>query len=370
MNPVKLPPMPNPFPYSVHPNVDVEHPDRCRIESTTRDYADRFKLYWDDTQRQRMRSLESARLAALMYPRGGEELLQIGSDFVLWAFAYDDEYCDEGPMSLEPTTFINNAAEIQRTLEAPEHAVSNDRYALAMRDLRCRLDKYATPAQVGRFVEGMRAYMMTEMWKAVVPNPSLNEYLVMRMYGGGGWAFPILNHVIAGIDISQDEYEDRRVRALTEMMVTLMVWDTDPYGYVKECARAVDGKEHNLIRILRRDYNYSFEQSMQSYLEMRRRLISLFYRLRAAVFTDASPEVRSYVDGLSEYYSGALVWTQANNRYGSISGVSLTGAFEGGELTQEAPPESFESFGLSSFDWWWEYDPARQSSVRHRSSND
>ncbi|KOX99312.1 terpene synthase family protein [Pseudomonas nunensis] len=361
MNQIILPALANPFPYSIHPSIDADNPDKCRIELTTRDYADRFKLYWTDTQRERLKSIGCARVAALMYPGGSDELLQIGADFVLWAFAYDDEYCDEGPMSLNPVAFISNAAEIQRAAESPEHAAFNDRYALAMRDLRCRLDKYATPTQVGRFVEGVRSYMLIEMWKAVVPHPSLNEYMVMRMYGGGGWAFPILNHIVAGIDITQDEYEDRRVRALTEMMVSLMVWDTESYGYVKECARAVDEKEHNLIRILCRDYKYSFEQSIQHYLEMRRRLISLFFRLRTAVFVHASPAVRSYINGLTDYYSGAVVWTQTNSRYGSISGTSRTGAFEGGELTQEVPAESFESVGLPSCEWWWEYDPARQS---------
>lgn len=365
---VKLPPMPNPFSFSIHSSVNAEHPDKCRIELTSRDFADRFKLYSDDNQRQRLKKIDSARLAALMYPRGSDELLQIGSDFTMWAFAYDDEYCDEGPMSLNPATFINNAAEIQRALEAPEYAVSDDRYALALRDVRCRLDTYATPVQVGRFVEGMRTYLMTEMWKAVIPNPSLNEYLVMRMYGGGGWAFPILNHIIAGIEISQDEYEDRRVRALTEMMMSLIVWDADAYAYVKECARAVDSKEHNLIRILCRDYKCSFEQSMERYLEMRRRLISLFYRLRTAVVADASPALRLYIEGLSEYYSGSLVWSQANKRYSSISGMSPTGAYEGGEITQEVPAQCFESLGLSSVEWWWEYDPARQPSQPHQST--
>ncbi|RAX00288.1 MULTISPECIES: terpene synthase family protein [unclassified Photorhabdus] len=361
MNIIKIPPIPNPFPYMLHPLVNAEDPENCEIAIATREYADRFRLYSDETQRRRLWQMGSARLAGLIYPKGSKELLQVGSDFVMWGFTYDDEYCDEGPLSVNPTAFIHNAAQLQRALESPEYSVNNDRYARAMRDLCIRLNRYASPTLAGRFFEGMRTYIMTEMWKAMEPKPLLDDYLVMRMYGGGAWAYPVLNHVIAGINISQDEFEDRRVRALSEMMGCLTAWDCESYAYAKEQGRAVDDKEHNVISIMRRQYGYTVEQSMEHYWELRWRVVSLFLRLQKEVLITASPEVRDYINGLTTYYSGCLFWVRTCKRYCSISGLSQESVFEGGQVTDKMPPESFESLGLPSFEWWWEYDPARKT---------
>ncbi|WP_445496900.1 hypothetical protein [Photorhabdus sp. SF281] len=78
----------------------------------------------------------------------------------------------------------------------------------------------------------------------------------------------------------------------------------------------------------------------------------------------ASPEVRDYIDGMTVYYSGCLFWVQTCKRYCSINGLSHVGVFEGGLFTDILPLESFESLGLPSFEWWWEYDPARKTHVR------
>ncbi|MEV5242056.1 terpene synthase family protein [Streptomyces cinnamoneus] len=360
---LKLPLLPHPFPYGIHPSFEPDNPDRVRFEEATMAFRDRFHLYGDEQQRERLGRAEIARFAAMMYRSGRDELLQVASDLLLWVFAFDDEYCDEGPLSRDPAGLIQAAARIQRSIESPEHVVNTDRYALALHDIRCRLDRYAVPVQVGRFVEAMRTYLMAEMWKAVTPKPSLNDYLVMRLYGGGGWVFvPVLHHIVAGIDLAQEDYEDRRVRALAEIVLSLAQWDLEPYSYVKERARAVDGKEHNLIAVLCRERGCGVEQALSEYMTLRARALSLFRRLRIQVETEASPAVRSYIQGIVEVYSGNVFWGRANHRYRSVSGLGdECTAYEGGELVDAFPDAHFEPLGLPSFDWWWHYDPARRS---------
>lgn len=363
---VTLPPLRLPIPARAHPHIDIEHPLTDRFELATLEYCDRFRLYHSEAQRERLRNTENSKLAAWMYPTGSDELLQVGSDFVLWAFAYDDEYCDEGPLSNNPAAFIKTAGEILRAIDSPEDPpCTDDRYALAARDMRQRLDRYARPAQVGRFVEAFRWYVTSEILKITNLKPTLSEYLVLRLYSGGGWAFPVLAHVIADIDITQDEYEDRRVRALAEMLSMLMVLDTDPYAYAKETARAVNDKEHNVIQIIRRDRHCSFEAALSHFLDLRWRIMSLYFRLRDDVFKDASPAVRAFVDSIATYYAGGMTWVVGNRRYASVSGLTPTGLVQGGELTLERQPESFESLDAPSVDWWWTYDPARRAGTSH-----
>lgn len=359
-----LPPLPQPFPFAIHPNFDLRDFDGNRFERATRAYADRFQLYPDEVQRERLANIHCGWLGSMMYPIGSDELLQVGVDFCMWAFAYDDEYCDEGPISRDPEKFIQASAEIWRQFESPEHALSDDRYALAAQDLRIRLDRYAKPEQTGRFVESMRIYMMAEMWKAINPRPSLNDYLSIRATGGGAWSFPTLGHVIADVDVSQREHEDRRVRALFEMLDHLMAWETEPHAFLKEMTRGSNYKEHNLIRVLMRERDYAFEDAIEEYLRMRLAVLGLFVRLRADVEHDASDGLKGYIESVVRYYVGATTWSQHTRRYKSMSGTSDENAFEGGQLDYGHAPESFSGcmdvIDVPSVKWWWAYDPARR----------
>lgn len=369
---LKLPALPQPFSFAIHPRFapgnttpyqDQDSYDHDPFELATRAYADHFELYPNEVQRQRLANIHCAWLGSMMYPAGSDELLQIGVDFCMWAFAYDDEYCDEGPISSDPVKFIQASAEIWRQFESPEHALSKDRYALAARDLRIRLDKYANPEQTARFVESMRIYMMAEMWKAINSTPSLNDYVSMRVTGGGAWSFPTLGHVIANVNVSQNEVEDRRVRALFEMLSHLMAWETEPHAYLKEMVRGSNYKEHNLIRVLIRERQYSFEEAINDYLDMRLRLLGLFMRLRADVEKTASEGLKNYIESLVRYYVGATVWSQNTRRYKSMDGNTDDGAFEGGKLTQTQAPEKFNNtqiIDINALKWWWEYDPIRK----------
>ncbi|POA18742.1 terpene synthase [Pseudomonas sp. FW300-N1A1] len=366
---LKLPPLPQPFTFAVHPSfttgnstpyLDLDIYDKSPFEHATRAYADRFELYQDDPQRERLANIHCSWLGSMMYPVGSDELLQVGIDFCMWAFAYDDEYCDEGDISSQPDKFIQASAEIWRQFESPEYALSQDRYALAARDLRIRLDKFAKPEHTARFVESMRIYMMAEMWKAINPVPSVNDYVSMRVTGGGAWSFPTLGHVIANVDISQRDYEDRRVRALFEMLAHLMAWETEPHAYLKEMTRGSNYKEHNLIRVLIRERQCSFDAAIDEYLDMRLRLLGLFLRLKADVEKDASDGVKAYIESVIRYYVGATVWSQNTRRYKSMSGNTNDSAFVGGQLTEPQPAETFNNtkpIQIDAMKWWWKYDP-------------
>lgn len=362
---IKLPSIPLPIPGKVHPSVDIEHQETDRFQQATLDYCDRFALYHSEEQRQRMRAVEHASCSAWMYPRGADELVQLGSDFTLWAFAYDDEYCDEGPLSNDPAAFMQKSGEILRAMDCPEDPpCSEDKYALAAQDMRRRLDLYAKPAQVARFVEAFRWYITIEILKINQLKPTLNDHLYMRLYAGGGMAFPVLAHVIADIDISQTEYEDRRVRALTEMLAMLMVIDTEPFAYGKETARAVNDKEHNIVQIFCRDYRCTFDEAIERYLDMRWRIMSLYFRLREEVMKDASQGLRDYIDSVALYYKGGATWMLGCKRYLSVTGLANSGLVGDTRLIDDGPPESFEAVDVPCLAWWWSHDPARQPGYR------
>lgn len=370
---LKLPPLPNPFPFAIHPSFIPENPtpyldldiyDSHPFEKTTRDYADHFEMFDSEDQRQRLWNIHCGWLGSLMYPVGREELLQVGIDFCTWAFAYDDEYCDEGALSRDPKKFIQASAEMWRQMESPEHKLSKDRYALALRDLRIRMDKYATPEQTERFLRSMCVYFLSEMWKSIEPQPTVNDYISMRVTGGGAWSFPTLGHIIADVRIHQNDFEDRRIRAMFEMLSHLMAWETDPHAYLKELTRGSNYKEHNLIRVLMRERQCDFTIAIDKYLDMRIKVISLILRLKDDIEKDASPEVKGYIESVIRYYVGATVWSQNTRRYKSMSGHTDENSFEGGQLT--LPTQTNILFNdpghveIDAIRWWWNYDPLRR----------
>lgn len=206
----------------------------------------------------------------------------------------------------------------------------------------------------------MRVYMMAEMWKAVNPAPSLNDYMTIRLTGGGALAFPTLGHIIANVDIAQSDYENRKVRVLFEALANLMVWEAEPHAYIKESVRGATDKEHNLIRVLMRERQYGFDEAIQEYLDMRDRLLGLILRLKKDIEQEAPAGVCEYIETLIRYYMGATVWSQNTRRYKSISGQGGESVFEGGRLTEQLPESQFNATQPIDFDavrWWWHYDP-------------
>ncbi|WP_372406605.1 hypothetical protein [Streptomyces luteireticuli] len=335
------------------------HPDWRRLEGSVLAFLDRWELYPDAVQRERLVHIGLGRLAALLFPAGSYELLRIGADFDAWAFAFDDEYCDEGPLSARPDAFIGTVARMQRALESPEAPFAReDRYTCALVDLRARLAALAPPSHVGRFVDGVRTYLMAEIWKAVDLRPSLEDAVAMRLFGGGGWAIPVLAHVVAGTPLDQDAFEDRRLRALAEMAAGLATWDCEIPSFGKERERS-PAREHNLVEVIARERRCSPQEAASRLVGMRNRTLGLFLRLRAAVLADAPPAVAAYVEGLAHYCRGALEWGLHNDRYAFADGLGGEALFTADPVDDGIPEESPVPLDIPSIAWWWRYDPAR-----------
>ncbi|AIA48138.1 hypothetical protein L085_13535 [Serratia sp. FS14] len=352
---VKLPPIYCPFTHKIHPKLE-------QFDQATADWLDHWELYWDEPQRRRMVRPGWGELAALAYPTGRDELIQLASDWMAWAFAYDDEWCDEGPVTKKPEAMIMATAQMNRALECPEYPVSADeRYSLSMQELRIRLELYATSEQVNRVVEAQKGYFLAEMVKAGCMNPTLDECTFLRLNGGGGMIFPVLRHVVAGIDISQNEYLSRPIVAMTEMAATLVVWENELFSYAKESLRnSLDSRGHNLVDAIRRQFNYSAIDALHWLNTMHDRIMSLFVRLRDKLLQDAAPHIVHYIETLIDYQTGILEWHRRDRRYRFLNADDERPCYEGGEPADRPSNSSFEPVPIPSIAWWWHYDPARQ----------
>src|SRR5918992_852312 len=88
---------------------------------------------------------------------------------------------------------------------------------------------------------------------------------------GGGWmVFVWLPSVGEGFDIPAETWEDRRVRAVTEMAAMIVDWDTDIFSWAKETDRTGDG--FNLVDVLANHHGCSPQEAAETAMAMRDRV--------------------------------------------------------------------------------------------------
>lgn len=356
---MKLPPLYCPFPAEIHLDVD-------QVTQPAVAWMEKFALCASSAERVQLANCGFNRVAANLFPHAPRDRLQWTADFLLWLIAFDDEYCDEGPLSRQPGQLAGVAACILRNIETPEQAFDDsDRYAASLRDLRLRLDAFATPAQVRRWVEEIRNWFLHAVWKAgnVVRGitPSLNDFMALRIYDGGSMVMPTLFPVADGYELSASLIEDRRLRALTEMSSLVAIWDNDIFSYAKEQVRAPD--RHNALDVIRNAHDCTVDQAVMRAVAVRDRIVCLFLRVQKTVTLDATPELKRYLASLGLQIRSSAAWCQDSERYTHPSGPAALPLFYPGGWADAPADDSSTPLPIPAIAWWWQYDPARTASA-------
>jgi len=346
------------------PFPPVAHPLATQADSRSVDFMYRYGLCAGDAERARLARAGCGDLSGRECPAASADLLQVMSDYNIWAFAFDDEYCDEGPLRDRPGELADATARMQRCLEVPEHTVyPDDRYGASLRDMRSRLAQYATPLEADRFADLMRGYFAAEVRKAGFvargQRPGLDDYTVVRLYSGGSIAFAELVAVCNGCPAPPRLLADRRVRAILEVAATLTDWETDVVSFGKETARTGDG--FNLIDAVCQETGCGVDEAFERAMIMWDRMMTLFLRLRDRITTEL-PQLAGYVAGLGQYVRGVLDWSLATDRYVYLDGLGDTRAFTPGGWRDTPRDSSTDPLPIPSISWWWRYDPAAATS--------
>lgn len=348
-----------PIPSAIHPAADS-------ADAQSVVWMRHFGLCADEVERDRLAQSGCGRLAARIGPGATRQTLQILSDFFLWNVAFDDEYCDEGPLSRQPGELARAVSRIHRAIDVPESELhGGDRYARAMLDIRRRLDAHATPFQIGQWLAAMRGWFLAEIWKAgnVAAGriPTLDEYATFRLTSGGAMAFPHLAAIAENYAVMPGDLEDRRVKALTEIAASLATWMSDIASYGKEVAREDGG--HNLIIVLRLEQGYSPERAIVQATALCGQMMALFLRLRDQIALDASPELHRYLQTLSHYIRASFDWCHATERYVTDNIATAVPAQD----VPSQPRLPLQGSSIPSIAWWWTIGrPADATPRRHR----
>ncbi|MEU2429972.1 hypothetical protein ABZ611_10710 [Streptomyces sp. NPDC007861] len=324
------------------------HPLASQAQAATEEWLRRFRLSTDDDTRSRLAAARTGILAAYIVPDCSPQWLQLMSDLGTWLFAFDDE-CDVGPAKCSPAVLSHMAWHIQYAIAHPLSPVSpTDRYALALRDIRDRLGTLASPDIVQRFVDGMRAFFLTEITKtgfaARGTTPTFEDYLTTRGFDCNALVFPLL---WGALHTHTRPVDDARLLRLQHVTAALINWDNDILSHAKEEAESGNGS--NLIDMMRSRTHSSPRQALVESLALRNQAMRLFCSLRDELLPDATPELGSYLAALAHYVQGNLRWHRESNRYHDPARSAASSSYA---ITSLEPPH-VDPPDLPSISWWW-----------------
>ena len=278
----------------------------------------RFGLATDEAEADRLAATNAGELGARVTADALDvEHAQFAVDSLLWLFAFDDAFCDEGLHSHDPGAMVALATDLLRTAETARPR-SDLPHMTALADLRRRIDAgLGSPVQASRWVHALHSYLLYQVWEAAHRSartiPELDQYLIARIYNG---AMPVC---IASLEISGGyeapghQIQTPAVRALGEMCCAMVSYDNDIISHWKESLRSGDGI--NLIDILARHHELTLDQAQTEAVALRDRVLGQYLRLREQTQSRVTEDTRRYIRGLDAWIRGNIDWGMNSHRY-------------------------------------------------------
>jgi hypothetical protein len=295
-----------------------------------------------------------------IHPATDPRAAQFTADTLMWLFAFDDAYCDEGRYSHDPGKTVLLVTEMSRIAETG-HAASASPCAQALADLRQRMDLLASPPLISRWVHAMKAYLGYQIWEASYRSankmPSIGEYAVARIRNGAMELSCACLEIAEGYQAPFEETESADVRALMEMACGIVGYDNDIASYYKEHARS--SNKLNLVDVIAHERQETPDEALPEAIAFRDAVLALYLELYRQVEPAVSDATRRYMWGLSAWIRGNLDWSMNSARY-RRAGESTIAVCS--DLTC-AIPSLTPPAGVA---WWW----SRLSARDHGSSSE
>jgi hypothetical protein len=351
---VELRPFHCPFPATINPHAD-------EIERHCVAWVDRFELYGNADQRERLIGTRAAEIYARALPNAPAERVADVAKWLYWGFATDDLYYDNGPTSRRAADFLALGAPLVRISEEPRAGFRWELpYNDALRDLTHAILRHATPAQRIEWAHTARAWFFGMAWDVAnaergVP-PSLNDYLAMRMHTGGLASWATTLNIANGIELTSGQAASGPVRALVEAWSTFCLLLNDLMSFAKE-ARNADSSS-NILSVLAYERGCTPREALSEAHALCDRIATLFLALRTQLLTraeaDGDAAMARFLASLAHTWRGILEWGFSAPRYatGGDPGAPRLQTFPG--WAREPLDASLAPLPYPSIAWWWE----------------
>lgn len=337
------------------------HPEAAAIERHCIAWADRFGLYGDAAQRERLIGTRAAEIYARALPTAAPERVADVAKWLYWGFATDDLYYDNGPTSRRAADFLALGASLVRLCEEPRAGFAFELpYNDALRDLTYAILRHATPGQRIEWAHTARAWFFGMAWDVANAErgapPSLNDYLAMRMHTGGLASWATTLNIANGVELTPAQAASGPVRALVEAWSTFCLLLNDLMSFAKETRNA--DSSSNVVAVIAHERGCTPAEAARAAQALADRIATLFLALRERLLRDAQARgdepLERFLASLAHTWRGILDWGFSAPRYatGGDPGAPPLQAFPG---WADAPTDgSPDPLPHRSIAWWWE----------------
>jgi hypothetical protein len=293
------------------------HPAWRTWERNTVVWMERFRLDSEQLEAGRLHCITAGELAGRTVLNPADAAgPQFATDSLLWLFAFDDAYCDEGRYSHSPAEMAILVAEMIRIVETGR-TTSASPCARALADLRQRLNGLASPVQIDRWVQSMRGYLGYQVWEAAYRQlgsvASIDEYAVARIRNGSMEVCAMTLDIAEGYEVPPAEMARPDVRALTEMVCFIVGLDNDIASYHKEHERS--NSKLNLVDVIAHERGQAAADALPDAVAFRDACLARYLDLARQVEPEVGGATRRYISGLSAWIRGNLDWSMHTGRY-------------------------------------------------------
>lgn len=302
-----------PFSSSINPNVQD-------AELHFLEWLNHFSLVNDSTIR-KVLAIKLHLLAAYTYPTASITSLELATDFLGWAFIYDDQSEDMAIQEKIDYLWRLNHRLIE-TLRGINPVNRDEPLIHALANICQRAKRQCSVHCYKNFIQNVADFINASAWESknicARIKPTLNTYLKMRAYIGGGYPLLDLIELVEGIECASEFVNHPTIQALRLTTNNIVLWSNDIISCQKEYQA---GQYHNFVIILHQTCNCTLAEAIQQVKEMHDTEVKSFCELVSqlpsfSLLVDA--EIQRYIAGLQSWISGHSNWFSISERYKNV----------------------------------------------------
>ncbi|TWP48502.1 hypothetical protein FKR81_28365 [Lentzea tibetensis] len=228
-----------------------QHPDRSRIETSTRDWAARFGLVDGDDAKRNLAAARFGEYAAYTHPAAPWPEAGITADWLTWAFLIDDQYEDGELATADTWREIIAAVTDVLAARPPSGPFADAPLIAALADLTTRLYALASPAWQKRFTSHFAAMVAGALREIELRHagiaPMRADYVELRRDAGAMRVVFDIMEICIRAELSDEVYRDPLYQEIIESGADVVTWTNDLHSAAKELSA---GMVTNMVLVL------------------------------------------------------------------------------------------------------------------------
>jgi terpene synthase-like protein len=282
------------------PLPSVVHPHAKELQEAAMAWVDACGLAPSPRYRQTLNATDWGLFAAGVVPHCTQERADWFTRYVHWGAVLDDQVLDAGQTSRSAAAFARAATALTSLMSTPGRPAQADPLWAATVQIAEEAERYASPAQLRRWHEGMRGWMFGVMHQVANTEvgrvPDFDEYLSYRVYATGVPFMVDTQDIANATEIGEGLLHSPAVRAATEMGSLLMGIDNDIISFAKDRAEGLVGQ--NPLAILARQHGLSLPRALTMLSDIRDAIMLRFLTVTDAIASTSDEDLRRHSDSV------------------------------------------------------------------------